>query len=81
MLNQIDKDIIAFTVGNDYGDSFIGHFAGNIGFSQHTSTSETGFGSLNIGGQIFALAYLPYHLRGRIGRRTIIDTIDIAEYD
>ena len=45
----------------------------------HASASETGFGSLYVRGQVFAVLYLTDDFRCRVGRRAVVDAVDIAE--
>ena len=78
MLNQIDKNIIPFTIGDDNSNTFIGYFTGDIGFGKHSATAEAGFGSLYIRRKIFPLADFPDDLRSGIGRRTVINTVDVT---
>lgn len=78
-MQQVYKDIVALAVGDDNGNSLIGHFTGNIGFGEHASASETGFGSLYVRGQVFAVLYLTDDFRCRVGRRAVVDAVDVAE--
>ena len=41
MLYEVDEDVVAFAIGNNYCNTFICHFAGNVGFGQHASSPET----------------------------------------
>ena len=78
MFQQVDQDIIPFAVGYDNGDTFIGNFAGNVGFGKHASASESWFLGLYIVGQIFPVFYFPYYLCVGIGRRAVVNSVYVT---
>ena len=52
---QICQYVVAFAVGDEDRDAFIGDFTGDAGFGQHSSASKARLGGLNVGRQVAVL--------------------------
>ena len=59
LLQNVDQDIIPFSIGNDDGNAFVGYFACDVGLCQHAASAKTRLTGLYIARQVFAVADFP----------------------
>jgi len=57
IIDEVGQYVVSFAVGNDNGNTFIGHFAGNVSLGKHTTPSETRLTRLNVVRQVFPSIY------------------------
>ena len=76
------QNVFLFPVGNNDGYTFVGNFLCNTAFSQHTTPSERRLTGLYVFGKVlFPAVYFADNGRGRIGRISVVDAVDITQDD